>query len=1009
MSRLMPFVASLVVSVLAPAAPAVQTLPAPDLIADIETAPTSPGVGAFFASVIGRVGDVWLTLVNGAEVWMTDAPTGVTGVGYRVQEGGVSGFSAGSEGNGFLRIEDYYTGEAIHGVSEGGIAGSPFYNEELGFLGYLESSPPQAFDETGWFFSGSSGTTSGLWRAAGSSGPATFVETVPYLVNDLQLRSAQVGARLFLWDGRRLATTDDSTGATPLTELDPSLTDARDLTAFDGQLWFAGRQGGVDDQLWSSDGTVQGTVMRLEPTGFLSEVELVEATPQRLWLRVREEGFASELWLLESGTTAPFRVVDLNPGFESGFSSGEAAALPDGRVVFAGSDGVLGRELYISDGTAAGTTLLRDIAPGPVSSDPRWLASVGDRVVFAAPTPGPELELWATDGTPAGTQQIAGLAPGDATGVESIVECGGDVVLIARPGILAELWTTDGTAGGTRLLSDLTPTLSTRSSFPEDLLRLGSQVLFSAERQDIGRELWATDGTTAGTRLVRDLVPGVGSSKAEPVVALGERALVRAMEASFSFPDRLWATDGTTAGTVLLVGPQTVPDLERVGLPVRIGPWAVFPVGRFAGPPLLMRTDGTPAGTVQIQTLSSSFSLPKWSAPRGFASLGDSVVFADGGIAGGLEPWVTDGTPEGTKVLSDLAVGPSGSDPGDFTRVGDDVFFEARLPSTGRELFRTDGTAGSTGLIVDLTPGPADTQFFFNAVAAGDSLVFGRGLFPEDDQVWVSDGTPEGTQLLLDDRAFFFEPLGDGALILRDPEPGQVRLVRTDGTVQGTEPLPMGLFEGLPAGKALELGGGEGFVVLFGDGNYASGLLWYRESAGEFELLAKGFLGLEGYMGEPAVVLGSQLIVGGTVPGAGYELVSVDLSTLPTFGLFPFGASCSTSASLALDGSGSLRPGDTFAFELSGGPLGEVALVYTSALPALIDLTPGCTLHLAAPVLRGAATTDGAGSASLPVILPADPSLVGLELSAQALVGDPGGPLLGILALTNALELVVGS
>jgi ELWxxDGT repeat protein len=48
------------------------------------------------------------------------------------------------------------------------------------------------------------------------------------------------------------------------------------------------------------------------------------------------------------------------------------------RLVFGANDGSTGRELWVTDGTTAGTTLLKDINPGPGSSSPRDFAALSD-------------------------------------------------------------------------------------------------------------------------------------------------------------------------------------------------------------------------------------------------------------------------------------------------------------------------------------------------------------------------------------------------------------------------------------------------------------------------------------------------------------------------------------------------------------------------------------------------------------------------------------------------------
>jgi ELWxxDGT repeat protein len=89
------------------------------------------------------------------------------------------------------------------------------------------------------------------------------------------------------------------------------------------------------------------------------------------------------------------------------------------RLLFAGSDPAHGSELWITDGTAAGTRRLRDIQPGAGGSAPQGFVSAGGRVFFAADDGAHGRELWESDGTVEGTRQVADIAPG---GFSALVE-----------------------------------------------------------------------------------------------------------------------------------------------------------------------------------------------------------------------------------------------------------------------------------------------------------------------------------------------------------------------------------------------------------------------------------------------------------------------------------------------------------------------------------------------------------------------------------------------------------
>ncbi|HQU44123.1 MAG TPA: hypothetical protein PK867_14985, partial [Pirellulales bacterium] len=83
-----------------------------------------------------------------------------------------------------------------------------------------------------------------------------------------------------------------------------------------------------------------------------------------------------------------------------------------GQVLFAANDGSTGVELWKSDGTVSGTTLVKDINLGstvvnsvttPNSSDPTDLVTVGGYVYFAANDGNDGTQLWRSDGTASGT------------------------------------------------------------------------------------------------------------------------------------------------------------------------------------------------------------------------------------------------------------------------------------------------------------------------------------------------------------------------------------------------------------------------------------------------------------------------------------------------------------------------------------------------------------------------------------------------------------------------------
>ncbi len=102
-------------------------------------------------------------------------------------------------------------------------------------------------------------------------------------------------------------------------------------------------------------------------------------------------------------------VADINPAGDSNSSQFIDLA---GTTYFRATDGTNGSELWRTDGTAAGTSLVKDIEPGPGDSDPSNFINVAGTLFFGAADTSGGFELWKTDGTAAGTVRVKDIEPG---------------------------------------------------------------------------------------------------------------------------------------------------------------------------------------------------------------------------------------------------------------------------------------------------------------------------------------------------------------------------------------------------------------------------------------------------------------------------------------------------------------------------------------------------------------------------------------------------------------------
>lgn len=380
-----------------------------------------------------------------------------------------------------------------------------------------------------------------------------------------------------------------------------------------------------------------------------------------------------------------------------------------GGAYFVGRSDAAGRELWFSDGSAAGTRMVRDIEPGTNGTSIGEITRFGSHVYFSAGDAARGPELWRTDGTEAGTTLVRDIEPGTVgSRPSSFLEYNGRLYFHAYTTAAGgELWATDGTAAGTAMVADLRPGLvsgSPQSSEATPLFVRGGRLFLAANDGTAGRELWVSDGTAGGTTLL-DVVPGAAGLDPHLFRIASNGVYLSSWWPSPS--EGLWITDGTVAGTVKLTSfaPDSWGDVESGGVL-----YFAADTGTSMGIELF-RSDGTVAGTSLLRDIiPGSVS----SRPRYFQAYGGQVFFLATNRVDERELFRTDGTSAGTVQALDMP-GRLGLLMEFF--VNDILAFEGRLlmlgytPATGRTLFWTDGTAPGTKLAWDFTPGPGAPNF----------------------------------------------------------------------------------------------------------------------------------------------------------------------------------------------------------------------------------------------------------------------------------------------------------
>jgi ELWxxDGT repeat protein len=441
----------------------------------------------------------------------------------------------------------------------------------------------------------------------------------------------------------------------------------------------------------------------------------------------------------------------LNPASFSPVTGDAAQATLDGKLYFAATDALHGTEPWVSDGTAAGTHMLKDLNPGPLSSGPASFQVVGDQLVFVADV-GNGQQLWGSDGTDAGTQALTTIESGNTWGFTAL---NGKLYFGTDDG---GLWTTDGTAAGTAEVKDFSG--AHHDGFVDWLAANGSTLDFTTWDSAGGYQLWKSDGTAANTVQVASIDAGAtlpdSSVRPENLTTVGNELFFTASDGTHG--RELWASDGTQAGTQMV-------------------------------------TDINPGSADAVSSNTLDVNVP-------LTQLNGKVYFAADDGTHGQELWSSDGTTAGTQMVADInpGSGDAVTDPTGITVFNGKLSFTANDGTHGQELWTNDGTAAGTQMVTDINPGPGGSApgGFGNdkPVVFNNALVFGATDGTHGRQLWVSDGTAAGTHMLqatpplqIGDSPHDQTVLNGELYFVADDGAHAQALWQTDGTTAGTHPF----------------------------------------------------------------------------------------------------------------------------------------------------------------------------------------------------------------------------
>ena len=455
-----------------------------------------------------------------------------------------------------------------------------------------------------------------------------------------------------------------------------------------------------------------------------------------IYFSARDSLYNTELWKTDGTENGTIMAVDVEPG--PGGSIPENIRNVNGILYFSATNSMRGRELYKSDGTTSGTAFIKDINVGIASSNPADFIYFQNKVYFTADDGIHGKELWVTDGTSAGTHIFIDLTSGSSsTDYKKFVVAGSHLFFKVGTN---RLYSTTGSASSVTLLHN-----GTWSQDVEEMISFNGHLYFT---RNLDLDLWKSDGTLSGTQFVykansSNYIDGarnltvfngnlyfISSSTTNSIVNLYKHnglntVMIKNLGSTLSLQTekplptsnnrfyiatkyqsnktRIWQSDGTVNGTTAYSSiVNNFPISYYTG--TSNGVIVVGKIGNYNNIPKLYKFQ---SGSSSVSTIINFSSLGLSNYHVLGIRQGTKYVFTLNGN-NGKEPWVFSDNNDSLYMLKDIGKGTQGSiliQYGDPVSLNGKVFFTAQDPTHGAELWYSDGTENGTQIVKDIYVG----------------------------------------------------------------------------------------------------------------------------------------------------------------------------------------------------------------------------------------------------------------------------------------------------------------
>nr|WP_321233920.1 T9SS type A sorting domain-containing protein [uncultured Psychroserpens sp.] len=553
-------------------------------------------------------------------------------------------------------------------------------------------------------------------------------------------------------------------------------------------------------EVWKSDGTNSGTELVKDNIQVSQSASYYKNNVNNLYIFTQRtfESNDIELWRSDGTEAGTFILVDDISGSGAGISGGSSLShyvkynneLYFAARYFSGSDTVIG--IMKTDGTIENTVVVNDLFNVGINIDYGDVVEVNNKLYFSFfRINANHLFIWEYDPL-TGTKQLVYDEDVDYYFMCSNMELSSNnTILFTGPdsnkNALLEFDPSDYSTTVIKELIDPQPfSFFLKGTHPNTVKTINSNTYFINQFDDSNTETrlgWISALTEVSTINIENLNDISRTIVFDNNLFFQKKTDTEGVE--------LWKSDGSNINTIIsdninLYPPGIEPSANSVNFNLKR-------LNKTSDNIIFSASDPTNGleprsysnlndNNILLSDINSGITDSSAGATSGFIEYNGLVFFFAKNIDGDDELWKTDGTASGTTKVPGFIDGISYRQMSNFHVLDNGFLYFTGFKSNEHYLYATNGN-----LIVEVKSFGTGTNTFDSMVSNDDKIYFYNPTF-SGSNLWVSDGTTDGTVLLKTfNRLRYFAAVGDEMFFSAiENSGGEQELWKTDGTTSGT-------------------------------------------------------------------------------------------------------------------------------------------------------------------------------------------------------------------------------